>query len=202
MKKYYEKELPEGYVVAKVIDATNKKIVLIMNVAAILITIGIISIAYILIQPYHFFEELQQFILSTKYWIFVFLLIFYIIVHELLHGIAYKILTKQKLKFGLTLSVAYCGVPNIYTYRKTSLIALLTPFLFFNIVYIIAFFLLQSKIDLLLCAILFGIHIGGCIGDLYDSYLFLFKYTSHLTLMNDNGPTQIIYVPSSIHKNS
>ncbi|MCQ2122483.1 MAG: DUF3267 domain-containing protein, partial [Fibrobacter sp.] len=58
----------------------------------------------------------------------------YIVLHELVHGAVYKLLTGQKLTFGFKASVAYCGVPDIYVYRRTALAALLAPFVVFDIV--------------------------------------------------------------------
>ena len=43
--------------------------------------------------------------------------------------------------------------------------------------------------------ILFAIHFGGCIGDLYMTALLLFRYKDPRTLMNDTGPKQTIYLP-------
>lgn len=194
MHKYYEKELPEGYVAIKTIDAKNTGFMIVMNVLAIAICIGIVFITYIIIEPKNIWEQLIDAIFGFQYWIFLLSLIGYIILHELIHGIAYKVLTKQKLTFGLTWSAAYCGVPHIYTYRKTSLIALLAPFIVFNIVFIGAMLILNSDISLMLCSVLLGLHIGGCVGDLYDTYLLLFKYKNDSTLIHDNGPQQVIYV--------
>jgi hypothetical protein len=67
---------------------------------------------------------------------FIFLAIIYVILHELTHGLLYKILTKQKLTFGLTLSVAFCGVPHIYVNKKTALLSVLAPFVVYNIIFI------------------------------------------------------------------
>lgn len=194
MHKYYEKELPEGYIATKTIDAKNTKFAIVMNALAIVICIGVVFITYVMIQPENIGEQLLDAILSLQYWIFLLSMIGYIILHELVHGIAYKVLTKQKLTFGLTWSAAYCGVPHIYTYRKTSLIALLAPFVVFNIVFIGAMFFLKSDMSLMFCSVLLGLHIGGCVGDLYDTYLLLFQYKNDSTLINDNGPKQVIYV--------
>ena len=54
--------------------------------------------------------------------------------------------------------------------------------------------MLKSDISLLYCSILFGLHLGGCVGDLYDTYLLLFCYKEETTLIHDDGPQQVIYV--------
>ena len=67
---------------------------------------------------------MRFFHLSTSL-VFFLMLVLYILLHELVHGAAYKLLTGRKLTFGLTLSVAYCGVPDIFVYRNAALAALL-----------------------------------------------------------------------------
>ena len=61
-------------------------------------------------------------------------------------------------------------------------------------VFILAAVLFSSPIDKFLALVLFGIHFGGCVGDLYDTLVYLFKYKSPDTLMNDTGPKQTFYV--------
>lgn len=200
MKKNYEMELPKGYVAVKTIDAKKPMIAIIFNLLAIAIFVIFVMIAYMIFQPQNIWQQLIESINDLRYWIFLLMIIIYMILHELLHGLAYKLLTKQKLTFGLTLSVAYCGVPHIYTYRRTSLIALLTPFVVFTILLTIPLFILKCDIDIIYCSMLLGLHIGGCIGDLYDACLLFFQYRDPLTLINDNGPMQVIYVPSNIIK--
>ena len=120
----------------------------------------------------------------------------YIILHELVHGIAYKLLTHRKLTFGLTATVAYCGVPDIFVYRSTALIALLAPFLLFSLVAGLAICFLSAPLDRFLAAVFLGLHVGGCVGDLYDTLLYLTRFRSPDTLMKDTGPTQYFYEPS------
>ena len=55
-------------------------------------------------------------------------------------------------------------------------------------------FLLENAWDKIYAAFLLGLHIGGCTGDLYDTYLYLFKFRSPDTLMRDTGPKQTFYI--------
>lgn len=129
--------------------------------------------------------------------IILFLLyIVYIVGHELVHGIAYKSLTKEKLTFGVSLTCAFCGVPKIYTYRKTALIAILSPLITFTII-LVPLMVITYGINIYLytiVAVLFSGHLGGCVGDIYVAFLFLIKYRSNKTLMNDTGPKMTFYV--------
>ena len=120
----------------------------------------------------------------------------YILLHELTHGAAYKALTGEKLTYGLTLSVAFCGVPNIYVSRKASLIASAAPLVIFTVLFgtatVILFF-----VDLALylaCATLLCVHLGGCAGDLWVIFTLLFRIKDASTLVKDTGPKQIFYI--------
>lgn len=195
MKKSFEAELPAGYREVFSIDAANKKIGLILNVAAAVVTLALIVLAVALIRPN--LTGLTYGGTMLRLGILCAAMLVYIVLHELTHGAAYKLLTKQKLKFGLTMTVAYCGVPDIYVYRKTALISLLAPLAVFGLVFGLAALLLPTDIDRLLAAILFSLHIGGCAGDIYDAILFLFKFRSPKTLMRDTGPMQTFYLPQA-----
>ncbi len=130
MEKNYELTLPEGYKEALVLDATKKKFSFWLNFTAIMIMIVGMAVAYILTLP-----DYDQFSI-WRILFYVALYIIYIVLHELAHGIAYKLLTKQKLKYGFTFTVAFCGVPDIYVYRKTALISLLAPFVTFSLIFL------------------------------------------------------------------
>lgn len=187
--KTFEKELPTGYKEALTVDAKNTKFGIIINVAAIVPLVLIVGATYFVVKPMDFFENysmLRNFILLVS-------MAVYIVLHELVHGLAYKLLTKQKLKFGMSLTVAFCGVPDIYVYRTPALIALLAPFVTFTIVFGLAVLLLPNDWDKVFASVLLGLHVGGCGGDLYDTILYLFKLKDPETLMRDTGPKQTFY---------
>lgn len=190
MEKFYEK-LPTGYVCKKIIDGTNKKIGIIFNILCLVIGSIVCIISYF-IKQVDIFTTVERNDLMVALFIFLISLILTIIIHELLHGLAYKILTKQKLTFGLTLSVAFCGVPNIYVSKKTALISVLLPFAFFTVFYIILIAILPNNIYAMFAILAFGVHTGGCVGDLYAAYILLFKM-SNKCLMNDTGPIQSFF---------
>ena len=120
-------------------------------------------------------------------------LIAYLIVHELTHGLAYKLLTKQKLRFGLTLTVAYCGLKEGFVNKKVSLIATLAPFVLHSVWMIIAIIFVPVGVWALMLILLFALHFGGCIGDLWVTCILLFKYRKKQVLVNDDGPCQRFY---------
>lgn len=193
-KKTFEVTLPPNYYPALVIDAKNTRFALIMNLVALAVIVLCVGVTLVFLPSFDLWEEFNQHTL-LRYLIFLAVMIGYVILHELTHGVAYKILTHRKLTFGLTLTVAYCGIPDVYVTRRTALISLLAPFLTFLPVFLIPIFLLPLNIDKLLCSFCLGMHIGGCSGDLYDTFLLLFRFRSPETLMQDTGPKQTFYLP-------
>lgn len=193
MKRTFESELPEGYHAIYEIDAKNKKTAVLLNIAALAVAAICIYLSFLIVRPLNFFENYSL----ARAVVFIAAMLVYIVLHELVHGAAYKILTKQKLTFGLTLSVAYCGVPNIYVYRRTALIALLAPFVLFIPVFLLPAIFLPDAWDKLYSLILLSLHLSGCSGDIYDAFLYLFRFKDETVLMRDTGPKQTFYVKNT-----
>ena len=193
--KHWEKELPPGYREAFVIDAKNdKKLIRRMTLASLLVLGVFLWLAII--------WQLPVLLHSASFSVaaplaFCVSLIFYMVLHELVHGAAYKALTGQKLTFGMTLSVAFCGVPEIYVYRKASLIAVLAPFVVFTVLGLIALALLPDGWWRFFLLLFLGLHIGGCSGDLYNTWLYLTRFKDPRTLTRDTGPIQTFYLPET-----
>ena len=185
----YETELPAGYEETMRVDVKDKRLAIKLNLAALIITAVLVFAAIRIIRPENLFENVRP----GKLFIYWFALIVYIVLHELVHGLAYKLLTGQKLKFGLTFGAAYCGVPDIYVYRRASLIALLAPFAVFSVVFLAMAFFMPNKWDSFFSALLFAFHLGGCVGDLYMTYLFMTRFKDDRTLTRDFGPTAVYY---------
>ena len=188
MANYYN-ELPENYELVKTIDAKNAKTVIWMNVVAIVLMVASIM-PFLMIKDYSMVDVEPKEMLIGLGVLFVGM-IAYIILHELTHGLVYKVMTKQKLTFGLTLSCAFCGVPNIYVTRKTALLAILAPFVVFSIIFIPLIILLPANMINLALVIIFGIHFSGCVGDLYGTIVLI--TLKGKILMNDTGPKQTFY---------
>ena len=188
--KHFETDLPAGYREAFTIDAANKKTGVTLNLVAAVIMVAVMIPAILIIRPGNILEGFS----FSRYLITFGTLLVYLVLHELVHGAAYKLLTRQKLTFGLTVTVAYCGVPNIYVYRRASMISLLAPFCVFTVVFGLAVALLQDPWDKTFAAAILAIHLGGCVGDLYDTGLYLFRFRDPRTLMRDTGPQQTFSV--------
>ena len=198
MKPNFYYEVPDNYEIVKVIDAKNVKTMLLMNFVAILIAIPLISFFVKIVFRSIFNENLVLSEIIPYYFSFLLILILYLIMHELTHGIFYKIFTHEKLTFGLTLTVAYCGVPKIYVKRIPALITTLAPFVVFSIVLGVPLFFEIKPLIFLLISLLFSIHVSGCTGDLWVALILIFKYRGKKLLVNDTGPKQSFYVGKQI----
>ncbi len=197
MENYYE-TLPEGYRAVKVVDAKgDKKFSVIFTVMSMVLTVMAAVPIFLAADMAAVRDAMGSSRILVPYIVMLVGMIVYIILHELTHGIAYKALTHQKLTYGFTLTVAFCGVPDVYTSRRTALIALAAPFVTFSVLLIPLTIVMHSvsMVYYLAFGIIFAIHFGGCVGDLYMMYLLLFKYKDPRTLMNDTGPKQTIYIP-------
>lgn len=190
--KRFESELPEGYREAYRIDAKNKKTGILLNVIALVLTVGTILILWPLLNMPDGEEALL--LSPLRFLLFAAALLGYLVLHELTHGAAYKLLTRQKLSFGLTPLCAYCGLPDLYVTRRTALIAVLAPFVLFSLLLGALTAFLPLWVDRFFAALLFAIHFGGCAGDLLVAALLLFRFRSPATLLRDTGPAQLFYV--------
>lgn len=193
-KKYFEYGLPEGYRLDKYINAKNIGFGIIMNLVALVVIIIVMVVACMFVS----FNDLDIVVedILGYYGLAIGGIVLYIVLHELTHGFVYKVLTKQKLTYGFSWSCAYCGVPNVYTYRKTAILALIAPLVLFSIILftLMLVFLKINVIIYLILSFIFGLHLGGCSGDIYGFLLFMFKYKNPNTLMRDTGPEQYFYV--------
>jgi len=186
MENYYH-ELPEGYKAIKSIDAKDKKTIIWFNLVAIIMMV-IAALPFLVLKP----VDMSNRDMYIPFVLIVSIgMIAYIILHELTHGLIYKIYTKQKLTFGLTLFVAFCGVPNIYVSKKVSLVSVLAPFVLYSVILIPTLILMPANYLYLAFIIIFAVHFGGCVGDLYVTNVLL-KLKGKI-LMNDTGPKQTFY---------
>lgn len=191
--KYY-KELPNGYKEVYSIDAGNTKTGLILN----LIGLPIMIVMFIILMVIKSLVcgkinfDLSDGETSLVLFILCIVMILYIIIHELTHGLFYKSFTKEKLKFGLKLTCAYCGVPTIYMKKIPMIITALAPFVIYSLIGVVLMIVVPYNVIFLAIDILFSAHVAGCVGDIYISFL-LIKYPKE-TLVNDTGAKQTFYI--------
>ncbi|MBQ8290292.1 MAG: DUF3267 domain-containing protein [Clostridia bacterium] len=183
-----ESTLPEGYRQVLKIDAADKKTGMLLTVACLAVTALLVTLSLI---PLGFSLSFDV----TAMAVFVIGMLAYIVLHELTHGAAYKLLTKRRLTFGFKWSCAFCGVPDVFVYRRASIIALVGPLVLFTVLLAplaLALFFVSEALYFA-TALLFAYHLGGCVGDGYMLILLLFKYKNKDILIKDTGPVQYIY---------
>ena len=192
MNRFYEETLPEGYQEAFVVDANDKDSYSKLTTATLLINTVLFVVIFSSFVKTGITEITGGFSVIKIVGLLAAYMI-YVVLHELTHGVVYKLLTKQKLTFGFKPPVAYCGVPEIYVYRITALLSLLAPLTVFSILFILAFFLANDAFTRLMILILLVLHLSGCVGDLYNIWLLLTRFKNPATLRQDTGPKQIYY---------
>ena len=196
-RKSYERSLPGGYKLAKKMDAKDVKFGLLLTLGSLLLfAVALVPCAVpMFFVPREALTGLMEQMNIMLIGYFGGTLI-YLVLHELVHGIAYKSLTGEKLTFGLSWSCAFCGVPNIYTYRKTSIIASAAPLVVFSVVFcaLCAVLFYVNIWYFYAAAFILGMHLGGCSGDIYMLIL-MAKFKNPKLLVRDTGPAQTFYMP-------
>ena len=128
-------KLPEGYRQIYSIDLQkNTKMMLLVNALAILI-------AALMAVPMHYIVPITTLFdmtggieaYTTRFAVLIGLLILYMVLHELVHGIAMMICGTKKVKYGFTGMYAYACSDDYYT-KKPYLFIALAPVVLWGIV--------------------------------------------------------------------
>ena len=128
-------KLPEGYRQIYSIDLQkNTKMMLLVNALAILI-------AALMAVPMHFVVPISTLFdmtggieaYTTRFAVLIGLLVLYMVLHELVHGIAMMICGTKKVKYGFTGMYAYACSDDYYT-KKPYLFIALAPVVLWGIV--------------------------------------------------------------------
>ena len=189
------RNLPEGYETVREIDAVgNKRFAVGLNVAALLISaLSGIILYFLRFRSFTFTVDEDDLGAYLLFMLGLILSMFaYLVLHELVHGIVYKLMTREKLTFGISFSCAYCGVTDVFVTKKAALSALVAPFAVFTVAFALPIAFVGDYAALFL-SVLLVLHLGGCSGDLYDLFLLLFVIKGDV-LMKDTGPKQTFYV--------
>lgn len=200
-QRHCTQALPDDYVLIKCVDAKrDKKVITIYTLLSFVpLLIGLPLLAFVTYQVCGYNILHEGFRLVWTLLVAYVILMVYLVLHELTHGITYKIFTGGKLTYGFTLAVAFCGVPQLYVRRRASLAALLMPFVVFTIIFTaltVGMYFVHPLYGIVAGAVL-CLHIGGCVGDLHWVLMYLTIYRGCDTLMRDTGPTQYLYVSAT-----
>lgn len=117
-----------------------------------------------------------------------------IIIHELIHGLFFKIYKPEnKIKFGVKLSqgMAYATSPGSLYNRRQMLVISLAPFVLISLsLTVLAVLGVFSAVSYVLLA---ALHAAGCIGDFYYTYLLAIKHRNINLLAEDTETGLLIY---------
>lgn len=167
------KNLPEGYRELCAIDLQkNKKMALFVNLLAIVI-------AALLAIPMHYVVPISSlFSMENGMQSYMFrfaamfvLLILYMVLHELVHGIAMKMCGTKKVKYGFTGIYAYATSNDFYD-KKTYIFIALAPVVLWGIVLAVVNMFVSLEWFWVVYLIQIS-NLSGAAGDLYVTVKFL-----------------------------
>ena len=165
-------KLPDGFVEIYSIDLKkNKKAALLVNALAIIIGVALAIIGHFIVPITTLFSMDSGITMyMLRHLVLVISLILYIILHELVHGIAMKICGTKKVKYGFTGLYAFAG-SNDY-YDKIS-------YIFIALAPIVVWGIILAVINIFVPAEWFWIvyfiqlsNLSGAAGDLYVTVKF------------------------------
>lgn len=164
------KILPKGYRWAGTLDFTRNRaqILAVLKLAVILTVIpALIGAVVSLIRP-----EALDFAARWQLWIaMALMLIAYIPLHELAHGIAMLALSGVKPSFGIRLPYAYAG-STVWFDRRSHVVTALTPLVFWGTILQILIFTLPSEWFWPLWIVQIS-NLSGSAGDIYCAWVLL-----------------------------
>lgn len=189
MRSYLE--LPEDYTEILQIDLQkNKRLMLLVNALAI-------AIGVIMAVPMHFYVPIGSlfsmdkglFAYSVRFAALVVLMIAYIVLHELVHGMAMKLCGTKKIKYGFTGMYAFAGSTDYYAKKPYIFIALAPVVLWGVVLAVINPFVPRDWFWVVW--MLQIVNISGAAGDLYVTCRF-FRMPSDI-LVRDHGMSMKVY---------
>jgi hypothetical protein len=192
--EYFFDELPSDYEEIRLYDTESKKFRLITGPVSFVISLAAALLIFFLKINFsfdNFVMSWQPLYLLHILTIIVFVLI-YTALHELTHGIVYGLYTHRKLRFGISGSFAYCGVPGIYVKRNVAAASCIAQFVIFTVLFAVLLAALPVSAFWFVVLVVFMDHIGGCFADIY-AFAALIKNGKELLVL-DNGKDQHIFV--------
>lgn len=127
--------LPDGYREIYAIDLQkDKKMSLLINLLAILIAVVlVVPMAFLVPVSTVYSMENGMVDYFIRWGSFAVLLVVYMVLHELVHGIAMKMCGTKKVKYGFTGMYAFAGSDDYYA-KKTYIFIALAPVVLWGIV--------------------------------------------------------------------
>lgn len=190
MKKS-EQALPENYKEILSVDLQkDKKKAILINVLAFVIAIIMIVIASCFVPITELFSfENGMLDYSLRFITILVALVVYMILHELVHGIAMKICGTKKIKYGFTGMYAFAGSDDFY-YKKSYLFIALAPVVLWGIVLLVINLFVNASWFWVVYMVQIS-NISGAAGDFYVSVKF--SSLPDDILVKDRGVGMTVY---------
>ncbi len=190
MKKSLQ-ELPENYSEILSVDLQkNKKLALIVNGLALLIAV-IMVVPFLFIVPISTLFDFSQGlpIYFLKFGVILLGTIVYMVLHELVHGIAMKICGTKKVKYGFTGLYAFAGSQDYY-YKAPYIFIALAPVVLWGVVLLVINLFVPTS-WFWVVYIIQVCNISGAAGDGYVTFKFLTLPKD--VLVKDVGTSMVVY---------
>lgn len=187
--KTYEEKVPEGYVLKRKINFKGAKTSLILNVVGA-------GLMFLFLIPLLIVFTPKINADAIKLWhliVFTLAYLIYVTLHEFTHAVVGYALTKKKARFGTNIIFAWCHFENVYFYKMSALLTVLAPFVIYFLALLIPALLINNVLLQFYLLVFLAIHIGGCVGDLYDAIILLFLNNSKDVLMGEVKLEQHFY---------
>ena len=173
MNRELTKSLPMNYMLAKIIDISkDRRLLVILNIlglvlfvfsAWLMIKLAIVVRVRSSIPALPYKGDLGNLLLLVL-WIIA-ITFFLLVIHELIHGLFFLTFTGNRPKFGFRYLFAYTAAPEWFIPRRYYLLIAIAPVVTITMIGIIAVFVIA---DTLLPALVFltALNISGSVGDL------------------------------------
>jgi hypothetical protein len=187
------KELPEGYQVRRVFDFSRGAWFWILNLVGIPVAL---LVGWLFLQlagalrSEHPAQLLATALRATSLPLALLLIVLVLVVHELIHGLAFWLFTRSRPKFGFKGYAAYAGAPDWYLWRNQHLATGLAPFAVITLIGLVLLPIIPSAhVHLVLWPIAFNA--VGAVGDLAVAFYELLQPRN--ALVNDTGMVITLY---------
>lgn len=187
--------LPENYEKKFSMDLQNdKKTMLTVNIAAVAVAAVMFVAAYIFIPLTSMYAGETLSVVLLKLGVLLISYAAYIVLHELVHGIAMRYYGSKNVRYGFTGLYAYAGSSDYFD-RASYLVISLAPIVFWGIVLLILNIALPVRWFWVVYFIQMG-NISGAAGDVYVTVKMLRSPKG--LLVNDTGVSMTVYGEAKI----
>ena len=191
-KKHSFTELPDGYREIYTVDLqNNKKMMLALNGAALLIVLAMAVPAYLLVPISTLFSMEEGIgVYMLRFGVLIAGSIAYIVLHELTHAAVMRIYGAKKIRFGFTGVYAFAGSEQDYFDRFSYVQIALAPLIVWGLVLAVLNLILPLAWFWVIYIIQIA-NVSGAVGDLFVSIRF--SKMPRDILVRDTGVSMTVY---------